>query len=124
MSCHPEITPSSNFHHFRDTASASHNPAYNEQLTEFVAGTDAFITDCTYTAQEYESKEGWGHSAIEEVVKIVRDAKVKNFCLFHHDPDQLDDDIDRKFELACRLLAEFGSAATCIAPRERQVLEV
>ena len=66
--------------------SASHNPAYNEQLTEFVEGTDVLITDCTYTAQEYESKEGWGHSAIEEVVKIVRDAKVKNFCLFSPRP--------------------------------------
>lgn len=102
--------------------SASHNPAYNKQLTEFVAGCDVLVTDCTYTAEEYATKEGWGHSAIEEVVKIVCDAKVKTFCLFHHDPDQLDDDIDRKLVLARRLLADAGSTTNCIAPRERETL--
>ena len=104
--------------------STSHNPAYNKQLTEFVAGCDVLVTDCTYTAEEYATKEGWGHSAIEEVVKIVRDAEVKNFCLFHHDPDQLDDDIAGKLELARRLLADYGATTNCIAPRERETLTI
>jgi CheY-like chemotaxis protein len=51
------------------------NAHYVSKLANFVQGTDAFITDTTYTDQEYASKVGWGHSCIGEVVKLAHAAK-------------------------------------------------
>ena len=98
--------------------SPSYNPHYEKRLAEFVQGTDALITDCTYTDEEYVSKEGWGHSCISKVVNLADVAKVKNLYLFHHDPDQKDDDIDNKFATASKMLRARKSKTKCIAPKE------
>lgn len=98
--------------------SPSHNPRYFEQLCDFVRGTDVLITDCTYMDDEYPGKEGWGHSCVSEVVRLAHAADVKELCLFHHDPDQTDDDIDRKLASAVEQLAELGSNVVCTAPSE------
>jgi len=45
--------------------------SYVNKLTDFVSGTDVLITDCTYTDEEYEEKIGWGHSSVNQVVKLA-----------------------------------------------------
>ncbi len=97
-----------------------YNEFYIEQLTEFIRGADALITDSTYTDKEYTAKMGWGHSTVEQVVALADAARVKNLYLFHHDPDQTDDDIDLKLEKAQTMLLEMNSKTTCIAPVEKQ----
>jgi hypothetical protein len=37
---------------------------------------------------------------VGEVVRLAHEAGVKELCLFHHDPDQTDDDIDLKHAAA------------------------
>jgi len=101
-------------------SSQFYNEFYIEQLTEFIRGADAFITDSTYTDKEYAAKMGWGHSAVEQVVELANSAGIKKLYLFHHDPDQTDDDIDRKLEKAQTLLLKMNSKTTCIAPTEQQ----
>ncbi len=98
--------------------SPSYNPHYEKRLAEFVQGTDVLITDCTYTDEEYATKEGWGHSCISKVANLADIAKVKNLYLFHHDPDQKDDDIDNKFKTASKMLRARNSKTKCIAPKE------
>lgn len=98
--------------------SPSHNPRYFEQLCDFVRGADILITDCTYMDEEYPGKEGWGHSCVSEVVKLAHHGGVRELCLFHHDPDQSDEDIDRKLASAVEQLAALGSDVRCSAPRE------
>ncbi len=104
------------------------NPHYNahyvSKLTKFVQGTDALITDTTYTEQEYASKVGWGHSCIGEVVKLAHAAKVKTLYLFHHDPDQSDTAIDTKLEIAESQLAGLRSKTRVVAPHEGQLLRL
>ena len=77
-----------------------YNRAYVEKLADFVRDADILITDTTYTDQEYESKVGWGHSCVSQVIDLADRANVKALHLFHHDPDQYDDDIDDKLEVA------------------------
>lgn len=101
-----------------------YNEFYLDQLTDFVAGTDILITDCTYTDEEYEAKVGWGHSAVSQVVDLADRAAVKNLCLFHHDPDQRDADIDAKLETALALLKQRKSATRCEAPKEKQTIKL
>ena len=104
------------------------NPYYNEfyveRLTEFVSGADVLITDCTYTAEEYRDKIGWGHSGIDQVVRLADRAKVKGLFLFHHDPGQSDKDIASKLVAANDLLKERGSATRCFIPREKQIFSI
>jgi CheY-like chemotaxis protein len=97
---------------------ASHNPHYVERLTKFVAGADALITDTTYTDAEYQSKIGWGHSCISQVVNLAHEAAVKTLYLFHHDPDQDDDAIDAKHARAAALLDERNSSTQLVSPNE------
>ncbi|NQU61985.1 MAG: response regulator [Rhodospirillales bacterium] len=101
-----------------------YDPHYEKRLAEFVEGADVLITDCTYTDEEYMTKEGWGHSCISKVVNLADTAKVKNLYLFHHDPDQTDDDIDKKFETAQAMLKARKSKTKCLAPREGDLFRI
>ncbi|MCH9051359.1 MAG: response regulator, partial [Proteobacteria bacterium] len=95
-----------------------YDPHYEKRLAEFVHGTDALITDTTYTDEEYMTKEGWGHSCVSKVINLADTAKVKTLYLFHHDPDQSDDDIDNKLDIACSMLKKRKSKTKCLAPKE------
>ncbi len=105
-------------------SSPYHDPAYTDKLIDFVKETDVLITDCTYTDAEYASKIGWGHSPISEVVALAHKAEVKTLCLFHHDPDQTDDDIDAKLDTARKMLQDMNSKTDVLAPAEGLVLKI
>ena len=45
-------------------------------------------------------------------------ANVKTLYLFHHDPSQTDDDIEKKHALSLNLVQELGSPMRVIAPAE------
>lgn len=101
-----------------------YNPFYVKNLIKFVHGADILITDTTYTDEEYKTKLGWGHSCVSRIVDLAHAAEAKTLLLFHHDPDQTDDDIDRKLEQAQARLKELGSATRCLAPTEGQFFKV
>jgi phosphoribosyl 1,2-cyclic phosphodiesterase len=101
---------------------ARHNTRYVQQLAAFVAKADVLITDTTYRDSEYPSKVDWGHSCVSQVVDLAARAEVKRLHLFHHDPDQTDDHIDRKLAEAREGLAKLGSKVVCDAPAEDSTL--
>ena len=100
------------------------DPFYVKRLVRFIEGADLLITDTTYTDEEYATKIGWGHSCVSQVVDLAAQAKVKNLYLFHHDPDQNDDDIDAKLAYAQKLLKERGSDVNCEAPTEKTHIKI
>lgn len=89
-----------------------------DRLINFIKDTNVLVIDTTYTDEEYKKKIGWGHSCISRAVDVADKAKVKLLCLYHHDPDQTDADIDIKLEEANALLSVRQSLTRCIAPRE------
>ena len=93
---------------------------FEEKLIQFIQGTDILIIDCTYLDSDYPSKIGWGHSCVSEVVQLAEKAKVKALHLFHHDPDQDDDAIDRKMAQAREKLAQLGSHIKCLCAAEEK----
>jgi len=101
-----------------------YNPFYIRNLVKFVQGADILITDATYSDEEYKSKIGWGHSCVSRVVDLAHAAEAKTLMLFHHDPDQSDDDIDRKLEFGQTRLKEMGSATRCEAPAETTIVKI
>lgn len=68
----------------------------DRKVRELARGADIFIYDSQYTsAQLKNEKKGWGHSTWEEGVAICKEVGVKEFVLFHFDPEANDDAIDR-----------------------------
>lgn len=97
---------------------------YVERLVQFVRGADVLITDTTYTDAEYASKVGWGHTCTSQVAELAHRAEVDRLCIFHHDPSQTDDDIDRKLDEVRAWLDREGSSTRALAPRERDELRL
>lgn len=97
-------------------------PYYNQfdvsRLIHLIQDANVLVIDTTYTDAEYISKIGWGHSCVSRVVDVADKAKVKLLCIYHHDPDQFDKDINFKLQEARLLLETRGSSTRCIAPRE------
>jgi len=89
-----------------------------DRLIHFINEADVLVIDTTYTDAEYVMKIGWGHSCVSRVVDIADKAKVKLLCLYHHDPDQFDKNIDFKLREATTLLETRHSSTRCIAARE------
>jgi phosphoribosyl 1,2-cyclic phosphodiesterase/CheY-like chemotaxis protein len=98
--------------------SPRHNARYVEHLAAFCKDADLLITDTTYRDDEYPSKMDWGHSAVSQVADLAARANVKRLHLFHHDPDQTDEAIDRKLEDTRAALGKLGSKVVCEAPAE------
>lgn len=97
---------------------ARRDERYVERLAGFVHGADLLITDATYRDHEYPSKADWGHSSVSQVAELAARAQVKRLHLFHHDPDQSDDDIDAKVREAREALERRGAQLECTAPAE------
>ena len=95
-----------------------HEARYVQRLAEFVRGADVLITDTTYRDHEYPAKVDWGHSCVSQVADLAARAEVKRLHLFHHDPDQTDEQIDLKLAETRAELARLGSRVICEAPAE------
>ncbi len=91
-----------------DEGSEDFNSYKNQLLAEFASGAELFICDAQYTAEEYERRVGWGHSCIDDTVRLALQAKVKRLILFHHDPTHDDATIDRLVGHARELAAGEG----------------
>jgi DNA-binding response OmpR family regulator len=94
------------------------------QHAEFVAGADLLIHDAQYTAEEYKTKIGWGHSSVEYVVALGQHAGVKRVALTHHDPLRDDDALDHVIEVVKAKLKDQGSPLNVFAAVEGQIVEV
>jgi phosphoribosyl 1,2-cyclic phosphodiesterase len=64
---------------------------HDENILGLIEGADVFIYDATYTAEEYPTYRGWGHSTWQEGAALAEMAGVKTFVPFHHDPSHDDD---------------------------------
>ena len=94
------------------------NGALDQSLVSFLLDVDILIYDCTYTTEELLSHIGWGHSSWQQGLELASKARAKTFCLFHHDPDHDDDQLD---SIAAQVSAQRPGS---LVAREGLVLEV
>ena len=66
---------------------------------DLAAGVDLLIHDAQYTADEYPSRVGWGHSSIDHVLAFAEAASVERLVTFHHDPSHDDATLDALHEV-------------------------
>ena len=88
------------------------------KLADFCRGANVLVHDCTYFDEEYATKLHWGHSSLSEVCRLAHLAEVERLWIHHHDPDQADDDIERKLEVCTTQLNKLGSRTKAILPFE------
>ena len=70
---------------------------------EVSADVDLLFHDAQFTAEEYPSRVGWGHSSVEHAVEYAHAAAAKRLVLFHHDPLRSDDELTALAERAAAL---------------------
>ncbi len=79
------------------TDTEHHEDRIDEDLLRLSQDADYLIYDCQFTTDEYYGRNGqmprigWGHSTLEEGIKLAQAAEVKKFVLFHHDPSHNDE---------------------------------
>jgi ribonuclease BN (tRNA processing enzyme) len=78
-----------------DNELESDKPTRFDEFVEFCGDADALIHDAQYTHDTYRAHVGWGHSSVENVVKLAVESGVKDLYLFHHDPDSTDAIVSR-----------------------------
>jgi len=88
--------------------------AYSDYLA-FCRGADLLIHDAEYLDEEYPKRRGWGHSTVEQAVKLALDAGVKQLGLFHHNQDRHDAEVDAMVARCRRIISEHQSDLECFA---------
>ena len=71
-----------------DTEHVPDRPDTN--ILNLITNSDLLIYDSTYTPEEFPAKIGWGHSTWDEGLRLAKQANVKTFAVFHHDPNHND----------------------------------
>lgn len=96
----------------------------DQKLIDFVKGADVLILDSQYDETEYLERIGWGHSCVDDSVALAVAADVKQFYLFHHDPDHDDDWISMFVSRGRELAERLGGGTQINAAREGDLIEL
>jgi ribonuclease BN (tRNA processing enzyme) len=75
---------------------------------DLAVGADLLIHDAQYTAAEYPSRAGWGHSSFDHCLAFARHVGVRSLVTFHHDPGHSDELLDRLHDEASQRGLPFG----------------
>jgi phosphoribosyl 1,2-cyclic phosphodiesterase/CheY-like chemotaxis protein len=119
----PDVEP---YHRFNasggggseDTVMFQYAQSQDQRLVEFLRGSDLLIIDSQFDAQEYEAHVGWGHSCVDDSVRLAIKAGVKRMFMFHHDPGHDDAKISAMLEGARAVATAAGGNLQVEAARE------
>ena len=56
---------------------------------------DLLLHDAQYSAEEYKTKFGWGHTSMDDAIKFATLSGAKHLLLAHHDPSHTDEQLDK-----------------------------
>jgi phosphoribosyl 1,2-cyclic phosphodiesterase len=94
------------------------------ELARFAAGASLLIHDAQYLPSDMPAKRGWGHSVVDEVLALGREAGAAAVALHHHDPDRDDNALDEIAADAARWAGEHARSLTTMVAREGLVLDL
>ena len=88
------------------------------ELARFASGVSLMIHDAQYLPTDMPAKHGWGHSQIDQVLDLAREAEARAVALHHHDPDRDDDALDAIAESSAAWAKDKAPALETIVARE------
>jgi len=65
-----------------------------DELARFAHGAGLVIHDAQYMPSDMPAKRGWGHSVVDEVLALGKQAEARTVALHHHDPWRDDHALD------------------------------
>ena len=65
-----------------------------EAIITFITGADMVVWDGMFTDAELGRKAGWGHSSIEQGVRVFENAYIGSMMITHHAPTRTDTMLD------------------------------
>ncbi len=116
------FTPHGTIAYFPDNESRVGGP--DRGMIEFLRDTDVLILDSQYDSTEYKQHAGWGHGCVDDSVELALQANVKRLCLFHHEPDHNDKQMDALLNHARKLVTKQKMKLQVDAAREGMVIEL
>ena len=102
---------------------AMNREEYEYEL-QSIHGADVLIHDAQYTPKDYETKRGWGHSCYVDVVNYAIDADIKELYLYHHDPYNDDNAIDKIYEESQKIIQKRNASLKCFIAREGMEIDL
>ncbi len=95
-----------------------------EKFVEFLNGTDILIHDGQYIDDDMKLKEGWGHSTVNDVARLIIDVKPSTGVITHHDPERCDSEIDVILEEGLNIIKESGLKTRFLAAKELDIYSI
>jgi ribonuclease BN (tRNA processing enzyme) len=95
-----------------------HASEQDQKMVEFLRGVDVAVVDAQYNDAEYQSRAGWGHGCVDDVVAMAIMARAYKLFLFHHDPDHDDAQVTSILAWARELVDLQGERLLVEAARE------
>jgi phosphoribosyl 1,2-cyclic phosphodiesterase len=93
-------------------------------LARFASGASLIIHDAQYLPSDMPAKHGWGHSLVDEVLALARDAEARAVALHHHDPDRDDAALDAIAAGAARWADANARGLDAIVAREGLAIDL
>jgi phosphoribosyl 1,2-cyclic phosphodiesterase/ActR/RegA family two-component response regulator len=90
----------------------------DQKLVDFVRDAEVLIIDAQYDYTEYQTRVGWGHGCVDDVVALALNANVKRLYLFHHDPSHDDAKVSSMVEWGRQFVAALGEKLPVEGARE------
>ena len=98
---HPDLTLS--YHvtdgkktivHLLDNEVCGMEEPHYKRLVEFCKNADMVVFDSAYSTNDYVEKLGWGHSTVDDGVKLANDSGCKKMLFSHFSPQYSDEQLD------------------------------
>lgn len=89
----------------RHAAFQAHIEQRERAIDKVMAGVDVLIVDCSYTREEYPSKQGWGHGTFDAALAMAIRVGARALYCTHHEPTRGDDELEAVFD---EVLARFS----------------
>ena len=75
----------------------AHMEQRQREIEGAMQGVDALIVDCSYTRDEYPSKQGWGHGTLDSALEMAVRVGARALYITHHEPTRSDDELEAAF---------------------------
>lgn len=98
--------------------------SYADKLIDISYNADVLIFDSQYTEEEYESRQGWGHSTFSDAMFVASRAEVKKLYFFHYDPFHSDEFLDNHFKYLKKEYSYYFDNIDIRMAKERVVVKV
>jgi len=94
------------------------------ELARFAHGVGLLIHDAQYMPADLPAKRGWGHSVVDDVLALGKEAEARTIALHHHDPWRDDHALDMIGNHARAWCRAHAPAMSTIVASEGLVVDV